>query len=281
MERTLAPAACVQQVYSSRIIKASALIADTMTLLSCWDESLSVDANLRRAREENIFGKASRSRVEDILQIFRERYLADPAVARSLVCLVKGGFPYEALVPILYFFSAKADRLLHDVVTEVLRPMRDAGYAEITVQDLCRVLSHWVEEGKTYGKWSAGTVERVAHGVLTTLRDFGILHGIRKKVISSVYLPTKAFAFIAFELKRTGVPSADLLGHPAWGLFFLQSEGVERLFIEAHQERLLEYHAAGTAIRIEFAQQSPEEYAYALTERQNRSARERPLGGAS
>ncbi|MGE5573011.1 MAG: BrxA family protein [Bacteroidota bacterium] len=266
MERTPSPAACAQQVYSSRIIKASALIADTMTLLSCWDESLSVDANLRRAREENVFGKGSRSRVEDILQIFRERYLVDPAVARSLVRLVKGGFPSQALVPVLYFFSAKADQLLYDIVAEVLRPMRDAGFAEITVQELCRVLSRWVEEGKTYGKWSPGTVERVAHGVLTTLRDFGVLHGVRKKVISPVYLPTKAFAFIAFELKRTGVPSASLLAHPAWGLFLLQPDGVERLFIEAHQERLLEYHAAGTAIRIDFAQQSLEEYAYALTE---------------
>lgn len=266
MKTTRVRASGGQPAYSSRIIKASALIADTMTLLSFWDESLTVDANLRRAREENIFGKASRSRVEDILQIFKERYLADPEVARSLARLVKGGFPSQALVPIFYFFSAKADRLVHDVVTEVLRPMRDAGFSEITVHELCRVLSRWVEEGKTYGKWSPGTVERVAHGVLTTLRDFGVLQGVRKKVISPVYLPTKAFAFIAFELKRTGVPSASLLAHPAWGLFFLQPDGVEHLFIEAHQERLLEYHAAGTAIRIDFSQQSLEEYAYALTE---------------
>jgi hypothetical protein len=32
--------------------------------------------NLERLRRENVLGKASRSRVEDVLAIFRQRYLA-------------------------------------------------------------------------------------------------------------------------------------------------------------------------------------------------------------
>jgi hypothetical protein len=51
--------------YSSKIIKAGALIGDTKTLLSHWDVDAPVDDNLSRVRRHNIFGKASRSRVED------------------------------------------------------------------------------------------------------------------------------------------------------------------------------------------------------------------------
>src|SRR5208337_1487626 len=68
-------------LYTSRIIKAGALLPDTKTLLSHWDVNESVQPNLQRLQRENVFGKASRSRVEDIVGIFRQRYLTE-ALAR-------------------------------------------------------------------------------------------------------------------------------------------------------------------------------------------------------
>src|SRR5215831_11700999 len=61
--------------YTSRIIKAGALLADTQTLLDNWDQSQSQADNLSRLQRENIFGKASRARIRDIQAIFRQRYL--------------------------------------------------------------------------------------------------------------------------------------------------------------------------------------------------------------
>ncbi len=43
--------------YSSKIIKARALLPDTKLLLENWDEDADVPANLDRIRQENIFGK--------------------------------------------------------------------------------------------------------------------------------------------------------------------------------------------------------------------------------
>jgi hypothetical protein len=60
-------------LYTSRILKAGALIGDTKTLLSHWDVDATVDENVTRIHRDNVFGKASRSRVEDILAIFRRR----------------------------------------------------------------------------------------------------------------------------------------------------------------------------------------------------------------
>ena len=61
--------------YSSKIIKAGALLADTKTLLVQWDTSVPVQVNLDRLRRENVLGKVSRSRVNDVLAIFRQRFL--------------------------------------------------------------------------------------------------------------------------------------------------------------------------------------------------------------
>src|SRR6266568_5897935 len=83
--------------YSSKIIKAGALIGDTKTLLSHWDVDASVDENIKRVQRDNVFGKASRSRVEDILAIFRKRYLTEESVIQALGTLVRRRFPTASL----------------------------------------------------------------------------------------------------------------------------------------------------------------------------------------
>src|SRR6266705_2092086 len=112
------------RIYTSKIIKAGALLADTKTMFANWDVTRSVGENLNRFQRENIFGKASRSRIEDILAIFRQRYLISEAITSSLVTLVRENFITEGLDRILYFYAAQSDRLLHDIVTEVLAPFR-------------------------------------------------------------------------------------------------------------------------------------------------------------
>jgi len=144
--------------YTSKIIKAGALIGDTKTLLSHWDLDASVDENISRVRRENVFGKASRSRVEDILGIFRQRYLTEGSVTKALVTLVRGKFPTAALDRLFYFHAAQNDRLLHDTVTEILLPMHAQGLVHVTVQDVRRSVTKWIEEGKTTGHWSDSTV---------------------------------------------------------------------------------------------------------------------------
>ncbi len=64
--------------YSSKIIKAGALLPDTKLLLATWDTRTGIDDNLERVRAENLLGKSSRSRLEDVLRVFRQRYLEDP-----------------------------------------------------------------------------------------------------------------------------------------------------------------------------------------------------------
>jgi Putative inner membrane protein (DUF1819) len=254
--------------YSSRIIKAGALLADTTTLLDGWDESQSLADNLARLQRENIFGKASRSRNTDILAIFRQRYLQDESITKALVYLVKNRFPKHALDRILYFHSAQADRLLHDVVTEVLADFYVRGRTEIRVEDIQSTLRTWVREGKTTARWSDYTMLRVSRGVLATLRDFGVLQGASSKRIAPPSLPVSAFAYVAFCLRAGQASGERLIESKEWRLFFLSTNDVERLFMEAHQHRLLEYYAAGPVIRIMFPSDSLEDYARVISERE-------------
>ena len=255
------------KLYTSKIIKAGALLADTKTMLAHWDENCSVSENLARFRRENIFGKASRSRIEDILTIFRQRYLDSAPVAKALVTLVQGGFPNEALDRILYFHSAQSDALLHDIVTEIFSRFHAIGKVDVAPEDIRAAITKWIDEGKIASQWSENTLARATRELLSTLRDFGVLQGAANKHLAPIYLPVEAFAYLAFYLQQQQPSGERLLDDPEWQLFFLTHQVVERFFLEAHQHHLLEYHAAGSIIRITFPAKSIEEYAYALAQR--------------
>ena len=256
-----------EPIYTSRIIKASALIADTKVLLSEWHLDQSVADNLDRARRLNVFGKASRKRVEDILAIFRQRFFDDTDVGSALVKLAQRGAPTQWLDPLLFFFAAQNDRTLRDLVVDVIYPRQRAGYVDLPVEVVARAIRTWVTEGKTTTTWSENTTSRVARNSLAALRDFGVLQGAANKQIAPVYLPTPSFSLVALWLQERQ-RSGDLVLHSDdWKLFFLPTEGVERFFIEAHQEHLLAYYAAGSVIRIEFPAPTLTEYADVLVER--------------
>lgn len=251
----------IREKYSSKIIKAGALLSDTKILLANWKNDLSVAENLDRFRKENVFGKASRSRIEDILPLFRQRYLDERHTINALLTLVNARLSAETLNPILYYYSVQADPLLHDIVVDVLWPLHQSGRSEIHVNEIQQVLNVWVSEGKTVGIWNDTTTLRVAQGVLSTLRDFGILEGGSRKRLAPLFLPVEAFSYIAFCLKQNQPSGDKLIDDPEWRLLFLPRSAIERFLMEAHQKRLLEYHAAGSVIRIAFPAETIEEYA--------------------
>lgn len=247
-----------KRVYTSKIIKASALLADTKTLFSFWDESKTAEENFQEARHANIFGKASRARVEDILRIFRQRYWLDDGSDVALRRLVRSGLPAEIMDRVLYYYAALADALIYDFVTEYLYDLYARGRHVITKEDVLDFIGNAVARGRTAGPWnSPETRSRVAEGLLASLRDFHILSGPRRsskpKTLAPVHLPVEAFVFVGFHIHRDVVSGDRLLRDPHWKLFLLDVDAVERLFVEGHQLGYLRYEAAGSLIRVEFA----------------------------
>ncbi len=254
-------------IYSSKILKAGSILAETKILLADWDNSVSVNQNLDRFRQSNILGKASRSRVEDILQVFRQRYLVEEQVRKALVSLMKARFSADSLHLILYFHAARSDPLIHDFVIEVLWPRYQIGRQDILVKDAENWIREKISKGVTTRPWSDNTIEKSAQGLMSTLRDFGVLQGLKNKRLAPAYLPVDAFSYVAFFLSRLQPSGKRLLESKEWQLFFLRTEAAEHLFMEAHQQHLLDYHAAGSVVRIVFPSDSIEEYVHVILKR--------------
>ena len=257
--------------FSTRIIKAGALLEDVKVLLLKWDERRSVEQNLLAARTANILGKVSRSRVEDILQAVRARYFRNNGAAAHLHRLVKGGGRPEAVDRILYYHAALADPLLNSFVTDFLYEKHRRGEIRITVDDALQFIRSATREGRIAPPWSEYTRLRVARGLLSTLRDFRILEGAVRKRFAPVSLPLPAFVYIAFQLRQQTAGIA-ILRHPDWRLFFCSPGDVDHLFIRAQQDGYVRYEALGEIVRIEFPYESLEEMVHDLLTRRTGDA---------
>jgi hypothetical protein len=244
------------QRYNSRIIKAGALLADAKAFLRAYDESLSLEENLRRLRTANVFGKTSRRRVAAILPIFRQRFCDDKALASPLRRLARGNVPDDVLDRILYFHTVRQDALLGDFVRGFLGERSRGSDPLVRPGEARRAIAALLApEGQS---WSEETLERVTQGVLATLRDFRILSGAVHKRISPPHLPVEAFVYVAFALHRRESGGQRLLEHPDWGLFLLRPPDVERLLLEAQRHRLLNFQSVGQLVRIDFTATSLE-----------------------
>ena len=256
--------------YRATINRGGALLADTKRFLLQWDDALDLAGNIQRTLEENSLAKRSRAQTQEVLYQIRNRYFGDEAIGRGLVALARVPGFSEVLERLLYFLSARADPLIYDTVTEFLQPRYAAGFADISPEAMREQVQEWVSAGRTHVAWNAETTERVAQGLLATLRDFGVMTGVQKKRITPPYLPDAAFALIAFLINQTARSGDKTVAHPDWRLFFLDRSMVERYFVDAHQLHYLTYAAAGNVVRIDFPARAFEEEIHVIAFRSSR-----------
>jgi len=252
-------------VYNTRIQKGGALIEEMRQLVRCWHEGPTEEITQSVIRS-NVLNKTTRARAADILRrTFIPRFVdGAPRNAWRLIRPLEDQNASPQLVkPLYYCISAKAEPLIFDFCQEYLLHRLRAARAGITVEDV-RV---WLV-GKGCA-WSPEVTTRVARGLLAAFRDFGILEGRSQKRLASYILPVGSFAYLAFCLHRGGILGRNLVFHPDWHLFLLQTPAVEHYFLEAHQRRLIAYHAAGSTISISFPCEKLEDYARVVVERSN------------
>lgn len=233
------------------------MIPEMRQLVRLWTDC-PTDENREAVIRANPLGKATRSRVIDVLnRIFIPRFVQGqiPSAWKLLRALEEAGASPAIVRPVYYWVTARAEPVLSDFVTEYLVPQRRTGQRAVSVPDFIAWLAT-----KNLG-WSEIVAVKTGRAILAALRDFGVLEGKAKKTLIRPPLPLAAFSFIAFCLTRLNVSGRDMLEHPDWTLFMLTPSDVEHLFLEAHQHRLLGYHAAGTLVNLEFPSAGVEEYA--------------------
>ncbi|MBN1165663.1 MAG: DUF1819 family protein [Methanospirillaceae archaeon] len=256
-------------LYTSKILKASALVDDTLQLFSSWDLSRNQKDNLINIKENNILAKTSRSRLEDILVILKQRYLSDDDLITALHLFVSQRVSNEILYPILFFLTVRSDLLIHDLIIDYVYERRRSGAESISSPEIDHVVQRYVKEGKTITSWSPETTIRVSQHFLALLRDFGIFEGKSKKQFAPFLIPNESFSFLSLYLEKRGFSGQQLIITNEWKILFLEKDLVERFYVDCEQDGLLIYNAAWPVIRIDYPAQTLAEYAHVIINRTN------------
>lgn len=260
-KRKPAPASAFQ--YTSRLQKGGALLEDMRQLVRAWTDE-PVEQQREIGIRSNILNKQTRKRLADVYRrAFLPRFVNGPIPnAWKLVRpLEDEQAPIQTLRPIYYWITANAEPMLGDFCREVLLQGHASAGTGLGTEDVFRWLT---AKGCP---WSEAAARRVARSLLAALRDFGILEGRARKRVAVRALPVGSFAYLAFCLKLNGMPDRALLSHRDWQLFLLDPRDVEHFFLLAHQDGLLEYHAAGSLLNINFPTDSLKEYAHVVAKR--------------
>ena len=248
-------------VFTSRIIKGGALLADSRRFLEAWDANRKPEENLACFAARRTLGK-TQARENAVLEILRRRFLdAGPEVIHTLRLLVDDAVAFREAC---YYEATRTDPLLAAFAEECLFNWYETGRRELDVSDVAR----WLVADRRVPRWSRETRARVAQGLLASLRDFGILEGAvrgRYKRIPTPYMSMRGFGYVALRERSRNASARSLLESPVWRRYLLTTEAVRRMFLEADRLGFVRFAEAGSMVRIDWLIENLKEIPDALS----------------
>jgi Putative inner membrane protein (DUF1819) len=256
------------EVYTVRIAKGAGLVAETRALLRAWHPGESAAALAERVLKTDLLGKSTARRVKDIVQrVFAPRYLyPEGCPALYIKKLVERHTADDWFRDLCLLYTARADRLVRDGVTVLLRNARDEGRITLSVDAVIAFLREADQHGMMDHPWSPEVRKRVARVLLKVLTEFGFLtQRVRGSRELRHFRPHPlAIAYLTLDLHFRGATDAAVTSHPDWQLWGLDEPVVRDHLDELSRAGLWIFQAAGTVVRITWNISSMEEAVDAL-----------------
>ncbi len=237
-------------MYSSNILKGGALLDDTRRFVEVWDDELSRDENLDRILRLNLLGHPSRKRAADVLKYVMKRRFVDGADACVPALRVMQAHPVS-FREACYYEASRSDGLLAAFAEGPLFGWYSDGRVGVNVPDTEVWLRGLIARAQL-PEWSDQVVTRAAQGLLSTLRDFGVLKGAVRKEYSTPAISPQGFAYVAFREHQQGVSGRGLVEGTVWRHWLLDARSVNDLLTRVDHLGLVHYSRAGSAVRIDW-----------------------------
>src|SRR5437879_5743276 len=207
-----------QGPYSARNTSKGALVNEASHILG----RPSGDRSLQEIRNEALVGsllpQKSRNTRRHIWTAINRRYCADkPAWVIDNLSAAAREHPHSSgFVSLLYLHFALRDSLTYDFVTRAVWTRWLQNQLQISREDVLSFLDEASKDQPQIQTWSSSSRLKLAGNVLTALRDFGVLQGVQRKVISKPDLPLGTAEHLLRVLTGEGLKGADLLRCSDW-----------------------------------------------------------------
>jgi hypothetical protein len=248
---------------SARTSSKGALVYETHAVL----HALAVGATMEAVREDCLAGRLLKQRATEtrrkIWNAIDWRLFAwNPPlwVQADLREAARGPAPDPGFIAMAYLHYARRDRLTFDFVTRHVWQIRE-GRQRLERSDVIEFLTEYEEQLKRAQPWRTTTRRKVAGNVLTVLRDFGLLSGVRWKTLQRPVPTLEVVLHLCRLLDAEGLRGRALLEALDWRLFLWGFEDVANALARLAQRGSIRYERSGRTVMLDIPRHAVQESA--------------------
>jgi len=204
--------------------------SETILLLKSWQEGMSAVELKRHVIANGLLPKATNYRTSDLVsRVFAPRYLSNGATgAKNLKYMLSLDVSADSLLQLFLIYTARANVILRDFITEVYWPHYNAGSRVLQRQDALGFMKSARACGLMPKNWSDAMKTNMTRYLLSALTDFKLTRDLpqgRREIVPYNIQPTTTL-YLAHEAHFAGLSDHAVLDHPDWKLFGLDRQGV-------------------------------------------------------
>ncbi len=206
--------------YSAALASKAGLVPETRLYLAVIGDLRDPTATRRVLVDERLpqRSRETRSKIAEFIQRRLVRWNPPPWVLEDLIAFAADSGT-ASLESALLLHVARQDVMLYEFVQSVIVPRWYAGDTTLLRSDAQRFLDDAALEHPEVTGWSHATRRRVAGGMLSTLRDYGLLRGSVARQIVEPVVPAALAEHLARLLMAEGVQAEATAEHPDWRLW--------------------------------------------------------------
>ena len=259
------------RTYTTQLQAGLGMIHETLDLLRLWHPGDGPTKLADRAIASGIFSRTTARRARNIVaEMFAPRFLGEGGkAALNLKQLVDSNQTQEDLTQLFFLYTARAQAVLADFVTEVYWPRYTSGTSSISRLEGETFIYHALDSGKMQKRWTETTIRRVSAYLLGCCADFGLISesGTRNRTFRRFAMRPNVAIYLAHDLHFNGVSDLAITRHPDWHLFGLEPNDVTSQIKNLAHDGHFFVQATTDLVQITWKYRSMEECIRAISQR--------------
>lgn len=240
--------------YTSWLSTTASLLEETKRVLNLINQGASIEDAREQVVVENLLGKHTRKRRENVWQSIHRRYISGRSeeFIRLLAYVVVSPLIEQAKRQILFYELAMSDRLVYDLTVGCLYKLYHEGRSLATKADIHNWFDSAADLHPELKKWSEHTRENIAQTYLALVKDFGMLSGRVTKSFVKPFVPAPSFLWILYRLRDDGLTTKGIIRAKDFHLLLMDQSDVIHIANECARSGYLNFQAAGDIYDLEF-----------------------------
>ncbi len=218
-----------RQRYTVQLQAGLGMVSETRVLLKLWTPGMKPRQLFETALQSGEFPGISASSLQNVVsKCFAPRFLKDNDYPAWALKRWEAALSAPVFEQLLFLFTARANTILADFVTEVYWPRYAGGHIFLSNAESRAFVTQACQEGKTASRWSDSTITRMTRYLTGCCADFGLLESGAKttRKMRPYHIEPNVIAFLAYDLHFSGSGDNAVIAHDDWKLFGLQPHEV-------------------------------------------------------